>query len=142
MKYSKIVNVSSKLKTLNNISLKYYNEYILRIKVIDITNHEIRTKQTIIVVNMTIIDMILNFSWLKKLNSNIDWFSSMIRWKINNVNIRKKTYAMIFESDLKCFESSLFIKSDVKNIVMNRHKIDIIIINQLIFEKYYKRKNV
>jgi hypothetical protein len=36
----------------------------------------------------------------------------------------------------------LFIKSDAKNIAMNRHKVDITIINQLIFEKYCKRKNV
>ncbi len=49
---------------------------------------------------------------------------------------------MIFESDSKCFESTSFIKSDAKNIAVNRHKVDIAIINQLIFEKYCKRKNV
>jgi hypothetical protein len=49
---------------------------------------------------------------------------------------------VIFENDLKCFENTSFIKSDAKNIAMNRHKVDITIINQLIFEKYCKRKNV
>ncbi len=49
---------------------------------------------------------------------------------------------MIFENDLKCFENTSFIKNDAKNIVMNRHKVDITIVNQLIFEKYCKRKNV
>ncbi len=123
----KIVNVSSKLKTLNDTLLKCYDEHILRIEMIDVTNHEICTKQTIIVVNMTRIDMILNLSWLRKLNSDIDWFSSMIRWRINNANTRKKVYAVIFENDSKCFESTSFIKNDAKNNAMNRHKIDIAI---------------
>jgi myo-inositol-1-phosphate synthase len=66
------VNVLSDLKTLNDISLKCYEEHFLRIEMIDANEHKIRTKQTIIVANMTKIDMILNFSWLKELNSNID----------------------------------------------------------------------
>ncbi len=70
--FQKIVNVSSKLKTLNDIFLKYYDEHILRIKVIDVTRYEIRTKQTIIVADMTKIDLILNLSWLRKLNSDIN----------------------------------------------------------------------
>ncbi len=49
---------------------------------------------------------------------------------------------MIFENDLKCFESTSFIKNNAKNIAVNQHKIDITVINQLIFEKYCKRKNV
>ncbi len=49
---------------------------------------------------------------------------------------------MIFEDDSKCFESTSFIKNDAKNIAINRHKVDITIINQLIFEKNCKRKNV
>ncbi len=57
----KNVNVSSNLKTLNDTSLKYYEEHFLRIEVIDANEHEIRTKQAIIVANMTKIDMILNF---------------------------------------------------------------------------------
>jgi myo-inositol-1-phosphate synthase len=67
------VSVSSDLKTLNDILLKCYEEHFLRIEMIDANEHEIRTKQTIIVANMTKIDMILSFSWLKELNSNIDW---------------------------------------------------------------------
>jgi myo-inositol-1-phosphate synthase len=58
----KNVNVSSDLKTLNDIFLKCYKEHFLRIEMIDANEHEIRTKQTIIVANMTKIDMILNFS--------------------------------------------------------------------------------
>jgi hypothetical protein len=107
--------------------------------------HEVRTKQTIIVVNMTKVDMILNLSWLKKLNSNIDWFSSMIRWRIENVeNIRKRIHAVIVESDSKFenFESTSFNKNNAKNVAKNRHNVDIAIINQLTFEKYCKRKDV
>jgi myo-inositol-1-phosphate synthase len=57
----KNVNVSSDLKTLNDIFLKCYEEHFLRIEMIDANEHEIRTKQIIIVANMTKIDMILNF---------------------------------------------------------------------------------
>ncbi len=117
----------------------------MRIKIIDANEHEIRTKQIIIVANMTKIDMILNFSWLKKLNSNIDWFSSMIRWRIENIeNIRKKIHAMIVESDSKFenFESMSFNKDNAKNVTKNRHNVDITVISQLTFEKYCKRKDV
>jgi hypothetical protein len=141
----KNVNVSSNLKTLNDTSLKYYEEHFLRIEVIDANEHEIRTKQAIIVANMTKIDMILNFFWLKKLNSNIDWFSNMIRWRIDNAeNTRKRIHAMIVESDSKFenFENTFFNRNDSKNIAKNRHNVDITIINQLNFKKYYKRKNV
>jgi hypothetical protein len=68
----KNVNVSSNLKTLNDIFLKCYEKHFLRIEMIDANEHEIRIKQTIVVANMTKIDMILNLFWLKKLNSNID----------------------------------------------------------------------
>jgi hypothetical protein len=94
---------------------------------------------------MTKIDMILNFFWLKKLNSNIDWFSSMIRWRIDNVkNIWKKIHAVIVESDskFKNFEITSFNKDDAENVAKNRQNVDITIINQLIFKKYCKRKNV
>ncbi len=57
----KNVNVSSDLKTLNDIFLKCYEEHFLRIEMIDANEHEIRIKQTIIVANMTKVDMILNF---------------------------------------------------------------------------------
>ncbi len=57
----KIVNVLSKLKTLNDTFLKCYDEHILRIEVIDVTSYEIRTKQTIIVADMKRVHMILNF---------------------------------------------------------------------------------
>jgi hypothetical protein len=141
----KNVNVSSNLKTLNDISLKCYEEHFLRIEVIDANEHEIHTKQTIIVANMTKIDMILNFSWLKKLNSNIDWFSNMIRWRIKSVeDIRKRIHAVIVESDSKFenFESTFSNKDNAKNVAKNRHNVDITIISQLIFEKYCKRKDV
>jgi hypothetical protein len=112
---------------------------------IDANEHEVRIKQTIIVANMTKVDMILNFSWLKKLNSNIDWFSSMIRWRIDNAkNIRKKVHAVIVESDSKFenFEITFFNKNNAENVAKSRQNVDIAIISQLTFEKYYKRKNV
>ncbi len=141
----KNVSVSSDLKTLNDIFLKCYEEHFLRIEVIDVNKHEVRTKQTIIVANMTKIDMILSFFWLKELNLNIDWFSNMIRWRIDNAkNIRKRIHAMIVESDSKFenFESTFSNKDDAKNVAKNRHNVDITIISQLIFEKYCKQKNV
>jgi hypothetical protein len=51
---------------------------------------------------------------------------------------------MIVESDSKFenFESTSSNKDDAKNVAKNRHNVDITIINQLIFEKYCKRKNV
>ncbi len=56
------VNVSSNLKTLNDTSLKCYEEHFLRIEMINANEHEIRTKQAVIVANMTKIDMILSLS--------------------------------------------------------------------------------
>ncbi len=58
----KNVNVSSDLKTLNDIFLKCYEEHFLRIEMIDANEYEICTKQTIIVANMTKVDMILSLS--------------------------------------------------------------------------------
>ncbi len=51
---------------------------------------------------------------------------------------------MIVESDSKFenFESTSLNKDDAKNVAKNRHNVDITIVNQLIFEKYCKRKNV
>jgi hypothetical protein len=51
---------------------------------------------------------------------------------------------MIVKNDSKFenFESTFFNKNDAKNVAKNRHNVDITIINQLIFEKYCKRKNV
>jgi hypothetical protein len=139
------VNVSSDLKTLNDIFLKCYEEHFLRIEVIDANEHEIRTKQTVVVANMTKIDMILSFLWLKELNSNINWLSNMIRWRIDNAeNIRKKVHAVIVENDSKFenFESTSFNKNDAENVAKNRQNVDITIISQSIFEKYCRRKNV
>jgi myo-inositol-1-phosphate synthase len=56
----KNVSVSSDLKTLNDTSLKCYEEHFLRIEIIDANEHEVRTKQTIVVANMTKVDMILS----------------------------------------------------------------------------------
>ncbi len=58
----KNVSVLSDLKTLNDIFLKCYEEHSLRIEMIDANEHEVRTKQKIIIANMTKIDMILNLS--------------------------------------------------------------------------------
>jgi hypothetical protein len=62
----------------------------------------------------------------------------------NKQTFTKKVHATIVENDSKFenFESTFFNRDDAKNIAKNRHNIDIIIINQLTFEKYCKRKNV
>jgi hypothetical protein len=141
----KNVSVSSDLKKLNDTSLKCYEKHFLRIEMINANEHEVRTKQTIVVANMTRVDMILNLLWLKELNSNIDWFSSMIRWRIDNTeDTRKRVHAVIVESDSKFenFESTSFNRDDAENVAKNRQNVDIAVINQLTFEKYCKRKNV
>ncbi len=56
------VSVPSDLKTLNDTSLKCYEEHFLRIEMIDANEHEIRTKQAVIAANMTKVDMILSLS--------------------------------------------------------------------------------
>jgi hypothetical protein len=66
------VNVSFELKTLNDIFFKYYEIHVLKIEMIDLSKRKIRIKQTIIVADMTKIDMILNLLQLKKLNSDIN----------------------------------------------------------------------
>jgi hypothetical protein len=80
----KFVNVSFELKTLNDILFKCYETHVLKIEVIDSSKREIRIKQTIIVADMTKVDMILNFFWLRKLNSDIDEFFVIMRWRIEN----------------------------------------------------------
>jgi hypothetical protein len=145
LNFQKIVNVSSKLKTLNDIFLKCYERHFLRIEMIDANEQKVRAKQIIIVVDMTKVDMILSLFWLKKLNSNIDWLSSMMRWRINNAkNVRKRIHTMIVENDSKFenFEITFFNENDARNIATNWRNVDITIINQLTFEKYCKRKNV
>jgi hypothetical protein len=57
----KFVNVSLELKTLNDILFKCYETHVLRIEVIDSSKRKIRIKQTIIIADMTKIDMILSF---------------------------------------------------------------------------------
>jgi hypothetical protein len=51
---------------------------------------------------------------------------------------------MIVESDSKFenFESTFSNRNNAENVAKNRQNVDITIINQLIFEKYCKRKNV
>jgi hypothetical protein len=143
----KIVDVSSELKTLNDIFFKYYEAHVLRIKMIDSSEREIRIKQTIIVADMTKIHMILNLLWLKKLNSDIDWFSVIMRWRIENAKkFQKRTHVMIVAIDTK-----IIAKSSTKNDAQNTSSIEddtnlqdsnIVIINQLTFEMYCRRKNV
>jgi hypothetical protein len=103
----KIVDVSSKLKTLNNILFKCYEAHVLKTKIIDSSKREIRIKQTIIVADMTKIHMILNFLWLKKLNLNIDWFSVIMRWRIENAKkFQKRIHVIIVAIDTKVIEKS------------------------------------
>jgi hypothetical protein len=103
----KFVNVSLELKTLNDIFFKCYETHVLRIKMINSLKREIRNKQTIIVADMTEIDMILNFFWLKKLNSDIDWFFVIMRWRIENAKkSQKRTHVMIVAIDTIIADSS------------------------------------
>ncbi len=142
-----IVDVSSKLKTLNDIFFKCYEAHVLRTKMIDSSKREIRIKQTIIVAKMTEIHMILSFFWLKKLNSNIDWLSVIMRWRIENAKkFQKRTHAMIVAIDTK-----VIAKSSTKNDAQSKSSIEndtnlqdsnIAVINQLTFEMYCKKKNV
>jgi hypothetical protein len=103
----KIVDVSSVLKTLNDIFLKCYETHVLRIEVIDSSKREIRIKQTIIVADMTKIDMILNLFWLRKLNSDIDWLFVTMRWRIENARkFQKRIHVMIVAIDTKIIAES------------------------------------
>jgi hypothetical protein len=143
----KIVDVSSKLKTLNDIFFKCYEAHVLRTKMIDSSKQEIRIKQTIIVVDITKIHMILNLLWLKKLNSDIDWLSVIMRWRIENAKkFQKRTHVMIVAIDTK-----IIAESSTKNDAQNKSSVEndtnlqdsnIAVINQLTFEMYCRRKNV
>ncbi len=142
-----IVDVSTELKTLNDIFFKCYEAHVLRTKMIDSSERKIRIKQTIIVANMTKIHMILSFLWLKKLNSNIDWFSVTMRWRIENARkFQKKTHVMIVAIDIKIIAKSSTkddaqSKSSIENDT-NLQDSNIAVINQLTFEIYCKRKDV
>jgi hypothetical protein len=144
--FQEFVNVSFELKTLNDTFFKCYETHVLRIEVIDSSKRKICIKQTIIVVNMTKIDMILSFLWLRKLNSNIDWFSVIMRWRIENARkFQKRIHAMIVAIDTNIANSSTKNDAQSKSSIENNTNLqdsDIIIINQLIFEMYCKRKNV
>jgi hypothetical protein len=135
----KIVDVSSKLKTLNDIFFKCYEAHVLRTKIIDSSKREIRIKQIIIVANMTKVHMILNFLWLKKLNLDIDWFFVIMRWRIENAKkFQKRIHAMIVAIDTKIIaksstKSDAQNKSSIKNDT-NLQNSNIAIINQLTFE--------
>ncbi len=143
----KIVDVSSKLKTLNDIFFKCYEAHVLKTKMIDSSKRKIRIKQTIIVADMTEIHIILSFFLLKKLNSNIDWFSVIMRWRIENAKkFQKRTHVMIVAIDTKVIaESSTKNDAQSKSSVeddTNLQDSNITIINQLTFEMYCKKKNV
>ncbi len=143
----KIVDVSSRLKTLNDIFFKCYEAHVLRTEVIDSSEREIRIKQTIIVADMTEILMILNFLWLKELNSDIDWLFVIMRWRIENAKkFQKRIHVMIVAIDTK-----IIAKSSTKNDAQSKSSVEndtnlqdsnIAVINQLTFEMYCKRKNV
>jgi hypothetical protein len=137
---SKIVDVSSELKTLNDIFFKCYEAHVLKTKMIDSSKRKIRIKQTIIVANMTKIHIILSFFFLlKKLNSDIDWFFVIMRWRIENAKkFQKRIHAIIVAIDTK-----VIAESSTKNDAQNKSSIEndtnlqdsnIIIINQLTFE--------
>jgi hypothetical protein len=116
----KIVDVSSKLKTLNDIFFKCYKAHVLKIKMIDLLKREIRIKQTIIVVNMTKIYMILSFFLLKNLNLNIDCFFVIMRWRIENAKkFQKRIHVMIVAIDTK-----IIAKSSTKNDAQNKSSIE------------------
>ncbi len=114
---------------------------------IDSSKREIRIEQTIIVADMTKIHMILNLLWLKKLNSDIDWFFVIMRWRIENAKkFQKRIHVMIVAIDTK-----IIANSSTKNDAQNKSSIEndtnlqdsnITIINQLAFEMYCKWKNV
>ncbi len=96
---------------------------------------------------MTEIHMILNLFWLKKLNSDIDWFFVIMRWRIENARkFQKRTHVMIVAINTK-----VIAESSTKNDAQNKSSVendtnlqdsDITIINQLAFEMYCRRKNV
>jgi hypothetical protein len=141
----KIVNVSSKLKTLNDIFFKCYETHVLKTTIMNSSKRKIRIKQIIIVTNMSKIHLILNFFWLKKLNLNIDWFFVIMRWRIENAKkFQKRTHVMIVAIDTK-----IIAKSSTKNDAQNKSLIEndtnlqdlnITVINQLTFKMYCKKK--
>jgi hypothetical protein len=143
----KIVDVSSELKTLNDTFFKCYKAHVLKTKMIDSSKRKIRIKQTIMIANMTEIYMILSLFWLKKLNSNIDWFFVIMRWRIENAKkFQKRTYVMIVAIDTKIITKSSTrndaqSKSSVENNT-NLQDSNIAVVNQLTFEMYCRRKNV
>jgi uncharacterized protein YdiU (UPF0061 family) len=136
----RFVNVSFELMTLNDIFLKCYETHVLRIEVIDSSKREIRIKQTIIVADMTEIDMILNFFWLKKLNSDIDWFFVIMRWRIENAKkSQKRIYVMIVVINTNIANSSTKDDAQSKSSIENNTNLqdsNITVINQLTFEMY------
>jgi hypothetical protein len=116
----KIVDRSSKLKTLNDIFFKCYEAHVLKTKMINSSKRKIRIKQIIIVANMIKIYMILNLFWLKKLNSNIDWFFVIMRWRIENAKkFQKRFHVMIVAIDTK-----IIAKSSMKNDAQNKSSIE------------------
>jgi uncharacterized metal-binding protein len=143
----KIVDVSSELKMLNDILFKCYETHVLKTKMIDLSKRGIRIKQTIIVANMTRIHIILSFLWLKKLNSDIDWFFVIKQWRIENAKkFQKRIHVMIVAINTKIIANSST-KNDVQNKLLidndtNLQNSNITVINQLTFEMYCKRKNV
>jgi hypothetical protein len=87
---------------------------------IDSSKREIRIKQTIIVADMTEVHMILSLFWLKELNSDIDWFSVIIRWRIENAKkSQKRIHAMIVAIDTK-----VIAKSSTKNDAQNKSSVE------------------
>jgi hypothetical protein len=72
-------------------------------------------------VNMTSIDMILRLSWLKKENSNIDWFMRRFRWRFEEKDV----------NDEKMIAN--YVRED--KIVINRNKESTKLINITIVDK-------
>jgi hypothetical protein len=146
MKSARIRQRIIRVEDAERHSFKCYETHVLKIEMIDSSKREIRIKQIIIVANMTKIDMILNFFWLKKLNLDIDWLSVIMRWRIENAKkSQKRTHVIIVAIDTNIANSST--KSDAQNKLSvedntNLQDSNIAIINQLIFEMYCKRENV
>ena len=77
--FFKKINV--KFYIIDKTSIYIYENYSLKTK---ITNKIEKTKmiiQNFIDANIENVEIILNFSWLKKLNSNINWIEKLLHWQ-------------------------------------------------------------
>ncbi len=80
------------------------------------------------------------------MNSDIDWFSVIMRWRIENAKkFQKRIHVMIVAIDKNIADSSTKNDAQSKSSIENNTNLqdsNITVVNQLIFEMYYKKKNV